>query len=210
MASRREEIVETARTLFAANGFRNTSMRDIADACGMLAGSLYTHFESKNEILFLVLDPMFEDFVEAQTKALENVGSGAESVEAMIRAAIPVFFRHPDTVTIVRDDWFDIVNVEEFDKALELSSQGMLIWIKVLRSGIEDGSIRPNLNPEIAARMITSSLFAVADPRRYGTLSIPNLLVEATAVEEEIVRLLMPGLVTEAWASKPSALLTQE
>lgn len=210
MGSRREEIVETARTLFATNGFRNTSMRDIADACGMLAGSLYTHFESKNEILFLVLDPMFEDFVEAQTRALENRGNGAETVEAMIRAAIPVFFRHPETVTIVRDDWFDVVNVEEFDKALELSSQGMLFWIKVLRSGIEDGSIRSTLNPEISARMITSSLFAVADPRRYGALSIPDLMVEATAVEEEIVRLLMPGLVAGTYVSKTNEVLAKE
>jgi AcrR family transcriptional regulator len=47
---RREEILETAASLFASSGLR-TSLRDIADACGILPGSLYHHFESKEAII---------------------------------------------------------------------------------------------------------------------------------------------------------------
>src|SRR3954468_10216925 len=49
-ATRRAEILETANTVIATSGLR-TSLQQIADAAGILAGSLYHHFESKEAIL---------------------------------------------------------------------------------------------------------------------------------------------------------------
>jgi AcrR family transcriptional regulator len=49
-ASRRTEILQTANSVIAASGLR-TSLQQIADAAGILAGSLYHHFESKEAIL---------------------------------------------------------------------------------------------------------------------------------------------------------------
>src|SRR5437879_12542273 len=48
--ARREEILETAAALFASSGLR-TSLQETADAAGILPGSLYHHFESKEAIL---------------------------------------------------------------------------------------------------------------------------------------------------------------
>src|SRR5438552_18364579 len=48
--ARREEILETAATLFASSGLR-TSLKEIADAAGILPGSLYHHFESKEAVI---------------------------------------------------------------------------------------------------------------------------------------------------------------
>ncbi len=49
-ATRRTEILQTANAVIAASGLR-TSLQQIADAAGILAGSLYHHFESKEAIL---------------------------------------------------------------------------------------------------------------------------------------------------------------
>jgi len=49
-ATRRDEILATAASLIASSGLR-TSLHDIADAAGILPGSLYHHFESKEAIL---------------------------------------------------------------------------------------------------------------------------------------------------------------
>lgn len=51
----RQRILDTAARLFRADGYAATSLRDIADACGMKAGSLYYHFASKDEIVGEVL-----------------------------------------------------------------------------------------------------------------------------------------------------------
>ena len=51
---RRETIIEAASALFARNGYDGTSMRDIAAESGILAGSLYYYFASKEEMFAAV------------------------------------------------------------------------------------------------------------------------------------------------------------
>ena len=48
---RRDEIVALAGEMFAARGFAGTTVREIADAAGILSGSLYHHFDSKESIV---------------------------------------------------------------------------------------------------------------------------------------------------------------
>jgi len=46
----REEILKEAIKLFKIRGYYNTSMANIAEACGLIKGSIYHHFKSKDEI----------------------------------------------------------------------------------------------------------------------------------------------------------------
>lgn len=66
--NRREELLDRAGELMAAKGYDGTSMRDIASAVGMLPGSLYYHFESK-EALFLALHQRVVTVMEARVSA---------------------------------------------------------------------------------------------------------------------------------------------
>ncbi|WKG01781.1 TetR/AcrR family transcriptional regulator [Mycolicibacterium sp. HK-90] len=58
--TRRTEILQTAASLIATSGLR-TSLQEIADAAGILPGSLYHHFESKEAILVELLERYHED-----------------------------------------------------------------------------------------------------------------------------------------------------
>lgn len=49
--SRRGELLELAAAMFAERGLRATTVRDIADGAGILSGSLYHHFASKEEMV---------------------------------------------------------------------------------------------------------------------------------------------------------------
>jgi len=51
---RRKAVIDAAARLFGAKGFEGTSMRDIAGATGILAGSLYHHFRSKDALFVAV------------------------------------------------------------------------------------------------------------------------------------------------------------
>src|SRR5437660_2046296 len=65
-SERRAELLALAATLFAERGFVATTVRDIADAAGILSGSLYHHFDSKDsmvdEILRGFLDELCGDY----------------------------------------------------------------------------------------------------------------------------------------------------
>ncbi|WP_246376746.1 TetR/AcrR family transcriptional regulator [Gluconacetobacter aggeris] len=63
-AERRQEILEVAAQLFAERGYKATSIRQIADAVGMMAGSLYYHIQSKESL-----------FVEIHNRALDAAAS---------------------------------------------------------------------------------------------------------------------------------------
>jgi AcrR family transcriptional regulator len=60
-ARRRDEILAAAAGLFADEGYRNTSMREVAAASGILAGSLYHHFPSKEAIAVELVEQYHAD-----------------------------------------------------------------------------------------------------------------------------------------------------
>jgi AcrR family transcriptional regulator len=74
-------LTESAR-LFARQGFDGTSMRDIASASGVMAGSLYYHFASKDEIFVAVHGRGMEMIETAVREALEGVTDPWERLEA--------------------------------------------------------------------------------------------------------------------------------
>lgn len=72
MSSTKEKIKKAAQTLFATNGFVGTSMKDIADKVGIRKASLYSHFSSKEEILFEVYKEVSSDYLALSKRLMEE------------------------------------------------------------------------------------------------------------------------------------------
>jgi AcrR family transcriptional regulator len=70
--ARRTEILDTAAELFASSGFR-TSLKEIADACGILPGSLYHHFESKEAIIVELVERYQAELDVIAAQALDEL-----------------------------------------------------------------------------------------------------------------------------------------
>ena len=60
----RDEILEVALDLFSVNGYEATSISQIADAVGIRKASLYSHFNSKQEILDNVVESVLKGYAE--------------------------------------------------------------------------------------------------------------------------------------------------
>lgn len=78
----RETLIAVSAQLFAKGGFDATSMRDIASEAGMLAGSMYYHFPSKNDLIAAVYEKGVAEIAAAVDAALENVRGPWARLEA--------------------------------------------------------------------------------------------------------------------------------
>src|SRR5262249_62273463 len=97
--ARREEILETAAALFASSGLR-TSLREIADACGILPGSLYHHFDSKEAIIVERVERYRDDVDRVAKEASESLHSlepapGEKCIIEFGEAIAACAVRHP-------------------------------------------------------------------------------------------------------------------
>jgi len=82
-AVRRNQLLEVALDRFAAKGYHDTSMEDIADAAGVTKPVLYQHFDSKHELFLELLDSVGQEFLQgianraaAETNPYQRVLAG--------------------------------------------------------------------------------------------------------------------------------------
>lgn len=193
-SGRRQEIVAIARHTFAQRGYTNTSMRDIAESAGLLAGSLYSHFRSKSEILRLVLEPWLDAMVPAQQGALDSKGSGLERLTTMVRQVLAILADHVEELTILHYEWSDLVGLDDVAPIVARSNHLLDLWHQVILLGRADGSIRDDLEPEVLVRVVTSSLHSVVDTKRYGYRQAPLDSFDPGRLADQLVALFVGGL----------------
>src|SRR6476661_10577149 len=103
-SGRRTELLDIAATLFAERGLRATTVRDIADAAGILSGSLYHHFDSKESMVDEILRGFLDDLFG---KYREIVASGLDSratLEALVTTSYEAIDASHSAVEIYQDE----------------------------------------------------------------------------------------------------------
>ena len=86
----RQEILRTAARLFQQRGYDATSMNDVAAALKLSKGGLYHHFQSKDEILFEIMDHAMEITQERVLNPVRGIADPEERLRALIRLHIEV------------------------------------------------------------------------------------------------------------------------
>ena len=165
--NRRAEILDVARDLFARHGYAATSMRDIAEADGIKASSLYSHFRSKAEILLLVITPVTDELARAQEAALAAPGSGLQRLRAMAAAVLRVCVDRDRAMSILHYSWPQIRTSDDLSALVAGNAEIFARWQRVIADGVADRSVRADVDVVVAARLVTSALQGVADRERY-------------------------------------------
>jgi AcrR family transcriptional regulator len=94
-------VLDAAAMHFAGRGYAATSMRDIAESAGMLAGSLYYHFKGKEDLLAAVYAAGVEQLTRAATAAIERETEPWAQLEAACIAHLETLLRQSDYAQVL-------------------------------------------------------------------------------------------------------------
>src|SRR6188508_3222972 len=101
--SRRAELLAIAAGLFAEKGFKNTTVRDIADAAGILSGSLYHHFDSKESMVDEILSTFQEELFGRYDEILASDADPRAKLEQAVRVSFDAIDQHHSEVAIFQN-----------------------------------------------------------------------------------------------------------
>src|SRR5687767_11597612 len=122
-ATRREELLAIAGRLFAERGFRNTTVRDIADAAGILSGSLYHHFDSKESMVDEILRSFQDELFGRYDAILAGDDDARAKLEQAVRVSFETIDRHGHEVAIFQNEADHLGTFERFGYLAERNDQ---------------------------------------------------------------------------------------
>jgi AcrR family transcriptional regulator len=160
--ARRTEILETAARLFASSGLR-TSLKEIADACGILPGSLYHHFDSKEAIIVELIERYRADLDEIANEARRAVQERSEPVSerivALSTAIAACAVRHRAALLLTFYEPPSGASEELVRVAARTPMAIEKAMLETLRAGRKRGYIRPALDlATLADRLVQCML----------------------------------------------------
>ena len=160
---RRNDIIDAARKLFADKDFDEVSMDEIAREVGLGKGTLYLYFKNKESLYFAVTLRGTRIWAEMVKKEVKKGNTGLEKLILYENAnrgfsnKYPDYFRLLYSPTSIKKQFdMDKMNSsEEFQEERKLFKEIMFIGIDSIQKGIDDGEIRPDVNPVEAAILLS-------------------------------------------------------
>ena len=142
---RKQRILEAAQRLLTRNGWRNTTLAQIAGEAGVTSAGLLHHFESKVQLLHAVLDARDRDDDAHADRFGDLLGEIAQVADRFNRA--------PELVGT-----FTVLLVENIlpeaplhDRMVDRQRDSIAIVAEAIRRGQADGRYRADLNPDVKA-----------------------------------------------------------
>jgi AcrR family transcriptional regulator len=111
-SSREDEILAAAGRIFREKGYHGTSVRDIAEAVGLLKGSLYHYIRSKEELLARLFEGLLEDTVRELEVIVARQASPDATLGDMVRVYAAAVMANHDAVGLYLREWRSLPRVE--------------------------------------------------------------------------------------------------
>jgi AcrR family transcriptional regulator len=152
--SRRDELLELAAVMFAERGLRATTVRDIADGAGILSGSLYHHFASKEEMVDELLRGFLDWLFERYREIVDSEPNPLERLKGLFMTSFEAIEHRHAQVVIYQDEAQRLSSQPRFSYIEDLNKQQRQMWIDVINQGVKQGYFRRDLDVDLVYRFI--------------------------------------------------------
>ncbi|MFJ8715344.1 TetR/AcrR family transcriptional regulator [Streptomyces violaceus] len=187
---RRQEILQIAMDTFAARGYNNASLQEIADRAGVTQAGVLHYFRSKAQLLTSVLD--LRDATD-----IDQLGPDRPQGLAFLRHLVDTVRRNTEREGIVR--LYAVLSAESVTEGHPAQDYfrdryaGLRVMVtEALAEASELGETRPDLNLEEAA----TAIIAVMDGLQVQWLLAPES-IDMTAVTDRVVTALLAEFTTK-------------
>ncbi|PRX69058.1 TetR family transcriptional regulator [Nonomuraea fuscirosea] len=189
-SERRDHLVKLAAELFARKGFQATTVREIADEAGILSGSLYHHFDSKETIVDEVLSTFLDDLIARYRAALDTKADPRTVLSEMVRIGFGTLEPHRAAITVMQNDWNYLRQFERFNYLVKAEDEVEQIWVSQIKAGQAAGLFRADVDPKLTYRMIRDTIWVAVRWFR------PGGRLNTTGLAEHYITVLFDGLAT--------------
>lgn len=181
----REKIIDTAIEEFTRNGLKFT-MNDVAKALGISKKTIYTVFESKQDVLMAIADRYARDFTDMRQEI--EADTELDTMEKLERlfCAIPTKYYNIGLSRI-----FELAQKypKQYKYLMEAVSQGWALAEQYLEKGIQEGKIRKDISKPVVMAMIRGTVTCFLE----SDILYKNGLTYEQG-KEEMVQIIMKGI----------------
>ncbi len=164
--NQRERILEAAETLFIRDGIDRVNIGDIADAARISRMTLYEYYPNKQEVAWAIFQKLLKDMqTDPADQSLQSEGNGFQRVEHAMLALVHVLEQHPEHLRFIVE--FNALYAREGNPARVRQivehawPGGYNLFAQMIQQGILDGSLRPELDPNLLSAAILNLLNAM-------------------------------------------------
>jgi AcrR family transcriptional regulator len=162
-AVRRAELLAAAAEVFAERGYSATTVREVAEAAGILGGSLYYHFDSKESMVEEILSTFLDDMWAGFERVLAAGLGARQTLEALITESFRCIDVHRNAVVIYqKESRYLAASWERFGYLAESWRRHEEMWLALLERGAADGEFRSDLDRALVYRFIRDTVWVAA------------------------------------------------
>lgn len=189
-SGRRTQLLAIAAELFATRGYTQTTVRDIADSAGILSGSLYHHFKSKEAMLSEILQTFLTDLQGDFDEIVEQQDAPGEALEGLVRSSFAMIHAYPHAVALYQNEASLLGHLPQFDFVAASARDIEQLWLRVLDAGCKSGDFRKDVEINLVYRFIRDSIWNSV--RWYN----PRGRLQHQKVADQYISMLHGGLLT--------------
>jgi AcrR family transcriptional regulator len=153
--NKRDEILNKAANLFRKKGFKGTSMQDIAKEVGILKGSIYYYFNSKNEIFQEVLDKGFNPLLNNAVYIFNKKEKPKKKFQMLIQRHLQYILQSELSIPIFYEK-----REKDLDTQIQNYVESRNKYEKILRSVLEEG-IKQGEFPEVDVNLTVFTILGM-------------------------------------------------
>ncbi|UNB55902.1 TetR/AcrR family transcriptional regulator [Mycolicibacterium sp. YH-1] len=177
--------------MFAERGLRATTVRDIADSAGILSGSLYHHFKSKEQMVEEVLRDFLDWLFARYQQIVETEPDPLARVTGLFMTSFEAIEHRHAQVVIYQDEAKRLSSLPQFDFVDERNREQRSMWVDILKQGVAQGCFRPDLDVDLVYRFIRDTTWVSV--RWYQ----PGGPLTAEQVGRQYLAIVLGGITTE-------------